>query len=210
MVCKGSHVSQLLQELQFLSQLLHLSSHGELRIHRLQTLVTSQEHCKSNKKHQTEDDKPTAIYEGKQHCYKCVLSSEKKGWWLRTSKAAGVSARLMNQNSDQYVLNAAWQWQHYGTGLLCWWEMCPSQKKDDRWGKPPLGLDGTSEDIILKDRWGAQARLHMSPREDGGKQSPAVLVRFSRAMRSEQTESIRVRGRRNVSASRENTQSQLN
>lgn len=40
-----SHISELLHELQLLSQLLHLSSHGELRIHRLQTLVAPQEHC---------------------------------------------------------------------------------------------------------------------------------------------------------------------
>lgn len=40
-----SHISQLLHELQFLSQLLHLPPHGELRINRLQTLVAPQEHC---------------------------------------------------------------------------------------------------------------------------------------------------------------------
>lgn len=47
-----SHVSQLLHELQLLSQLLHLSPHGELRINRLQTLVASQEHCKQTRQQQ--------------------------------------------------------------------------------------------------------------------------------------------------------------
>lgn len=38
-------VSQLLHQLQLLSQLLHLSPHGELRIDRLQALVAAQEHA---------------------------------------------------------------------------------------------------------------------------------------------------------------------
>ena len=64
----ASHVSQLFHELQLLSQLLHLPSYGELRIHSLHSLVGSQEHCSSNNK--TDNDKLSCFQEQSIHIRK--------------------------------------------------------------------------------------------------------------------------------------------